>query len=89
NAITTEFWLAGIYLDTLGGIQIFEGQISDATPTVMGEFRIDPTAITTNLGLLPIGPYPVAMPANALVQGRAGGAAAKVIGVSLLVATGL
>ena len=89
NAIVAEYWICGFYVNTVGGVQIFEVQIRDATPAVISEFRIDPTAVTPNLGLLPVGPYPTYRPANAQVQGRAGGAAAKVIGVSMLYTTTL
>jgi len=87
--ITVDFWICGFYVDTLGAAQVFELQVSDATPTVLTEARIDPTAVTANLGLLPAAPYPIFMAANAQVQGRGGGAAAKVIGVSMLYGTGL
>ena len=89
KAITVEFWICGFYLNTLGVAQIFEAQVRDATPATLTEFRIDPTAVTPNLGLLPAGPYPIWMAANAQVQARAGGTLAKVIGVSMLYATGL
>jgi hypothetical protein len=88
KAIATDFWIVGFYTDTIG-IQIFEVQVADATPTVLTEFRVDPTAVTTNLGLLPAGPYPIYMVANSQVQARAGGAGGLVIGVSMLYATGL
>lgn len=88
NAITAEFFIVGFYVDTLGVAQIFELQVADATPTVLTEFRINPTAVTTNLGLLPAGAFPIYMAANARVQARGGGAAAKVIGVSMLYTTG-
>ncbi len=89
KAIATDFWICGFYIDTLGVAQIFEVQVRDATPTTLTELRIDPTAVTANLGLLPAGPYPIYMVANSQVQARGGGAAAKVIGVSMLYATGL
>jgi len=88
NAIAAEFFICGFYIDTLGVAQIFEVQIADLTPTVLTEFRINPTAITANLGFLPAGTFPIYMAANAQVQGRAGGAAIKVIGVSMLYTTG-
>jgi len=88
NAIAAEFFICGFYINTLGLAQIFEVQVSDATPTVLTEFRINPTAVTANLGLLPAGTFPIYMAANALVQARGGGAAAHVIGVSMLYTTG-
>lgn len=89
NAITVDFWICGFYIDTLGAFQIYDVQVADATPTVLTEFRLDATAVTPNLGLIPAGAYPIAMVANAVVQYRAGSAAAKVIGVSMLYGTGL
>lgn len=89
KAITVEFWVCGFYIDTLGVAQIFEVQVRDAVPATLTEFRINPTAVTSDLGLLPASPYPIYMAANAQVQARGGGAAAKVIGVSMLYATGL
>ena len=87
-AITAEFFICGFYVDTIGGVQVFEVQVSDLTPTPLTEFRIHPTAVTPNLGFLPAGTFPIYMAANAQVQGRAGGAAAKVIGVSMLYTLG-
>lgn len=83
-AALAEALLIGFYLDTLGASQVFEVQIADATPTPMTEFRIHPTAITPNLGLIPVGYQPLYLTAAQQVQGRAGGAAAKTIGVSCL-----
>jgi len=88
-AITVDHWIAGFYVDTLGAAQIFEVQVRDATPTTLTEFRVDPTAVTANLGYLPAGPYPIYRAANAQTQARGGGAAAKTIGVSTLYTTGL
>jgi hypothetical protein len=88
-AIAAEHWLCGFYVDTLGVAQVFEAQVRDATPTTLTEFRINPTAVTANLGLLPVGPYPIWRTGGAQTQARAGGAAAKVIGVSTLYTTGL
>lgn len=88
NAITVEFFLCGFFINTLGAIQIFEVQIADSTPTVLSEFRIDPTAVTPNLGYIPVGPTPIYMAANSQIQGRSGGAAGAVIGVTILYTTG-
>ena len=88
-AITVEHWLCAFDIDTLGAAQVFEVQVRDATPTTLTEFRIDPTAVTANLGRIPVGPYPIYRGANAQTQARAGGAAAKVIGVSTLYTVGL
>jgi hypothetical protein len=88
-AITVEHWICGFYIDTLGAAQIFEVQVRDATPATLTEFRVDPTAVTANMGYLPAGPYPIYRGANAQTQARAGGAAAKTIGVSTLYSVGL
>ncbi|MFA5391749.1 MAG: hypothetical protein WC331_10045 [Candidatus Omnitrophota bacterium] len=85
GAITTEFWLCGFYTDTAGAAQVFEVQVRNATPATLTEFRIDPTAVTVNLGYLPVGPFPINMAGSSQVQARAGGAAAKVLGVSTLI----
>ncbi len=88
-AIALEHWICGFYVNTGGAVQIFEVQVRDATPTTLTEFRFDPTAVTPNLGYLPAGPYPIWRAGSAQTQARAGGAAAKVIGVSTLYTTGL
>ena len=87
-AIAVEFWVCGCYINTLGAIQIFEVQVVEATPTVLFEFRLDPTAVSANLGFIPAGAFPIYQLANAQIQARAGGAAAKVIGVSVLYSVG-
>ncbi len=89
GAIAVEFWICGFNLDTGGAAQIFEVDIRDATPALLTSFRIDPTAVTINIGYIPAGPYPIRMAPSAQVQARSGGAAAKVLGVSMLYATGL
>jgi hypothetical protein len=84
-AITVEHWICGFFVDTLGAAQIFELQVGGATPPTDPIYgaRIDPTAVTANLGMLPV-PYPIWRPANQQTSARAGGAAAKTIGVSTL-----
>ncbi len=88
-AIAAAHWIRGLYVNTAGAVQIFEIQVRDATPTTLTECRFDPTAVTPNLGYLPAGPYPIYRAGGAQTQARAGGAAAKVIGVSTLYSTGL
>lgn len=84
-AIAAEHWIGGFFVDTFGVAQIFEIQIGNATPATgtFYEARLDPTAITANLGFLPL-PYPKWRAGGAQTSGRAGGAAAKVVGVSAL-----
>ena len=90
GAITTEFWVCGAYLSTLGAAQIFEGRIINLTlGTNLTEWRVDPTAITANLGLLPAGPYPVYCAGSTAINGQSGGAAAKTCSYSLLIGVGL
>lgn len=92
KAITTEFWIAGLFFDTPGALQIYEGQVADATPTLLYPFRLE-YLIVGAAGYswhpsLPIHP-PIFMGANAQVQARIGAAAAKVLGISMLYATAL
>jgi hypothetical protein len=89
SAITTEFWICGFNITTLGGgaIQVMEMQIASATE-VLYEFRFDPSLVTTNVGPFML-PYPMDMPANAQVRYRAGGAAARSLAVSLVYALNL
>lgn len=89
KAITEDFWLTQIQYDSGSAAQIFEVQIYnlDLTATLY-EDRVDPTAVTLNVGPTDIAPFIYCAP-NTQVQGRAGGAAAKTINVSLLVATGI
>jgi hypothetical protein len=88
-AVTTEFWLTGFAFDTAGAAQIFEVQVSNATPTQLWGTRLNPTAVTINQSATSVGPYPIYMAVSSQVQCRAGGAAAKVLGVSTIYATGL
>ena len=92
KAITTPFWICGLFFDTPGATQIYEGQLADATPTLLYPFRLE-YLIVGAAGYswhpsLSIGP-PIWMAANAQVQARTGAAAAKVLGISMLYAVGL
>lgn len=88
KAITSDFWIGGASVSAGGAAQIFEVQIRNATPASLFEFALDPTAITLNSGPF-MAPLPIFMTANAQVQARAGGAAAKDIYVNLLISTAL
>lgn len=88
GAIVTEHYIGGFDIDTLGAAQIFEVQVRDATPASLFEFRINPTAVTANLGRIQP-PYPIWRAASAQTQARAGGAAAKVIGITTCYALAL
>jgi hypothetical protein len=85
GGIAAEHWIGGFFFDTFGVAQIFEIQIGNATPDVgtFYEARLDPTAVTSNLGFFSL-PFPKWRAAGAQTSGRAGGAAAKVVGVSAL-----
>ena len=90
GAITTEFWVAGICLDTLGAAQVSELEVTNATlASILWQGRFDPTAATLNMAPFLAGPYPVYCAALTQVTGRTGGAAAKVLGVSLIYAIGI
>ena len=85
-AITTEFYICGFMFDTAGAAQVFEFQVGKgAAPTTDTIFsaRLNPTAVTLNLGLMNT-PFPIWCAANQQVSARAGGTAAKVLGVSTL-----
>jgi hypothetical protein len=89
-AIAVEHYICGFFINTLGAFQIFELQVGGATPATdpIYSARLDPTAVTPNLGMLTV-PYPIWRPANQQTSARAGGAAAKVIGVSTLYSVAL
>lgn len=92
KAITTEFWIAGLSFDTPGALQIYEGQVADATPTLLYPFRLEYLIVGaagyTWHPFVPIFPM-IYMAANSQVQARTGAAAAKVLGISMLYATAL
>jgi hypothetical protein len=87
GAIAVEHWIGGFYVDTLAGgaIQIQEIQVGGATPATgtFYEARLHPTLVTLGLGMLEMA-YPVWRAASAQTSARAGGAAARGIGVSTL-----
>lgn len=100
NAIATDYWVCGFYLNTLAGgaIQLMEILVSNTGPAagaggpptapfVWGG-RIDPSLVTTNLGFQSL-PYPVFCVANVRLAYAAGGAAARSFAVTLLYALGL
>ena len=84
-AIATQFFVGGVCFNTAGAAQVFEIQLGTTAPATgtWFETRFDPTAATVNLAMTTL-PYPVYFAAGSQIAGRAGGAAAKVIGVSLL-----
>ena len=92
--ITTEFWVCGLYAYTLTGAANVEIQMSGAAAPadindVYAELQVDFIAVTLNVGLLKVGPYPVWQPAAQLVAARIGGGAAKTLNVHVYYAIGL
>jgi hypothetical protein len=91
KAIAVPFWVCGFYLDTYAGgaIQVMEVRITDAAAVILTLWRIDPSLVTLNMGYFPVGPFPIAMAANAAVNAETGGAAVRTIGITMLYAVGL
>ena len=71
NAIVTDYWVSGIVLNTAAAVNMFDIRLQDGAAGVLAEFKIDPTAVSVNLGMLPV-PYPIFMKAKAAVDCRAG-----------------
>lgn len=88
NAIAVPFWVWSVHYCTAAGPQIFQALLADATPTIFFYDEIDITAATVNVGNTRL-PYPKRFAAKAQIQGKAGGAAALAINVSIMYATGL
>lgn len=88
NAITTDFWVCAMDFDTAGAAQGYVVELEEAGATSIFSARFDVTAVTANIGRFAV-PYPRRTLANTQITARASGTAAKVIGVSVLVATGL
>ena len=83
-----EFWLTQIHWDTTDGNQ-FDVRIRNTTLGVnIFETRIHVTVATVNLAPTDM-PFPIPLAALTQVQGQAAGTNTKVIGTSLLIATGL
>jgi hypothetical protein len=88
NAITTDFWVCAMDFDTAGAAQPYVVELEEAGAVSIFSARVDVTAVTVNLGRFAV-PFPKRILANTQITARASGTAAKVIGVSVLVATGL
>jgi len=86
--IATEYWVCAFDLDTAGAAQGYVIDIEVAGTTHVTSFRFDVTAVTANLSRFPAAPFPIYVVASSQLTARAAGVAAKVIGVSTLVATG-
>ena len=93
NAITTEYWVCAADFDTAGAAQLFRVEIGTGAAGVYTtsrmEVQLDVTAVTVNLSRFMVGPYPARVAPNTQLVARATGTAAKVIGVSTTIATGL
>jgi hypothetical protein len=89
GAITVPFWFCQVQLDTTDQADSYVVDIEIAGTTTLYSCRFDVTAVTMNIG--PYGPpFPVAVPASSQITARqASVTGGKVIGVSVLVATGL
>lgn len=88
-AIGVPFWLTQLQYDTIDVVQIFDVEIRNTTlTTTLIQTKVDPTGVSPNISPVDL-PFFIYCAPDTRVQGRAGGAAAKTIHVSLLVATGL
>ena len=88
-AITTPFWFCQAMVDTSDAAETYVVDIERAGANSIYSFRVNPTAVTLNLG--PYGPpFPVAVVANTQVTARCSGpTGGKTINLSILIATGL
>jgi hypothetical protein len=88
-AITTEYWFCNAIVNTSDAAETFVVDIEIAGVTHVYAFRINPTAVTVNMGQYGP-PFPVRIPANSQLTARqASPTGGKVLGVSVTVATGL
>lgn len=87
-AIATDFWFCNAMVDTSTAAETFVVDIEEAGTTHVFAFRVNPTAVTLNLG--PFGPpYPKRCTPSAQITARcAGPTGAKTINLSVLIATG-
>lgn len=88
NAITTEFFVCSLDVDTNSGIQPVVIELEQAGVTSIFAARMDLTAVTSNIGRFGV-PFPQRIAPNVQITARASGTGAKTYNVSVLVATGL
>jgi hypothetical protein len=92
-AIAAEYWLCAADFDTTTNAQLFRIDIGTGAAGVFTTSRmqvqLDTTAATTNLSRFMAGPFPAYVPAGSQLVARATGTGAKVVGVSVTIATGL
>lgn len=86
KGITSAFWICAILVRTASAAQVFEIELEDSAKNTLAQTFVDLTAATANVGPANL-PFPVAMVANAEVQGKVGGAAADSIYVGIIYAT--
>ena len=101
NAITTDYWVCAVDLDTAGANQLFRVEIGTGLAGVFTtsrmQFQVDilitvVTAVGTYavaFSRFMIGPFPAYVAPNTQLVARATGTAAKVLGLSTTIATGL
>ncbi|MCK5235936.1 MAG: hypothetical protein KAR06_03035 [Deltaproteobacteria bacterium] len=91
--IAAEYWVCALDFDTAGAAQVYRLEVGTGAAGVYTiarmEVQVDVTAVTMNLSRYMIGPYPAYVAGGTQLVARATGAAAKVIGVSTTIATGL
>jgi hypothetical protein len=89
-AVATEFWVVGLQVQSAAVIQIHDLQVYNSTLALtIGNWEVDLTAKTVNIGVMSIGPYPVYCAQPSVIQARTGGAAASAINCRLAYAIGL
>ena len=102
NAIATDYWVCAVDTDTPGALQPFRVEIGTGLAgvyvTARMQFQLDWTTVVTTAvgtagyktgGRILIGPFPAYVAPNTQLVARATGTAAKVIGLSTIIATGL
>lgn len=89
-AVATEFWVCGLQVETAAVLQITEFTVRNNTLGLeIGNFSVDLAAKTVNIGIMPLGPYPVHCNGGQVIQARTGGAAASAVNCHLSYAIGL
>ena len=86
--IATEYFVCGVDIDTAGAAQAYCIDVETAGVGAVFSLRFDVTAVTCNLSRFSV-PYPLRCAPAVQLTCRGSGTAAKVIGVSALVAVGL
>lgn len=87
--IATDYFVCACDLDTAGAAQPFVVNLEVAGATTVFALRCDLTAVTANIARFLAGQFPVRVAAGSQLTARSSGTAAKVLGVSTVVATGI